>query len=77
MIPEGMDQSSDRHSLPSMTWRLSEDSSPQDMKKYYYEKARNYRFKMEDLHKYSQKLRNVDLKNRFDRSAMGKVIPQT
>lgn len=35
MIPEGMEPSEDRLSLPSMKWRLSEDSSPVDMKKVY------------------------------------------
>ena len=53
MIPEGMEPSEDRLSLPSMKWRLSEDDSPEEKKKYFYEKAKNYRFNINDLHKYS------------------------
>lgn len=77
MIPEGMEPSEDRLSLPSMKWRLSEDDSPDEKKRFYYEKAKNYKFNINDLHKYSSKLKTKDMNFKFDRSAMGKIIPQT
>jgi hypothetical protein len=56
MIPEGMTGTESspggRGSRPSLRWELSEGSSPRDRAKAY-EAAKNYRFRLDDISKYS------------------------
>ena len=77
MIPEGMagteSSPGGQHSQPSLRWELSE-GSPRDRSRCY-EQAMKYRFKLDDISKYSQRLKYKDINWKFERSAMGKIIP--
>ena len=42
-----------------------------------YEKAKNYKFKLDDINKYSMNLKVRDMNWKFQRSAMGKIIPNS
>lgn len=78
MIPEGMAGTESslggQPSRPSLKWELSQSSSPRDKVKLF-EQAMKYRFKLEDIGKYSQRLKSKDVNWKFERSAMGKIIP--
>lgn len=77
MIPEGMagtESSLGILSQPSLKWELSDGSSPRDWQKVY-EASKRYKFKLDDISKYSQRLKPKDMNWKFERSAMGKLIP--
>jgi hypothetical protein len=83
-VPEGMaanpkrvlrnlDSNAGRESLSERShMKLTKGVKATDLKN----QGLNYRFKLHDLKKYSQRLKPRDSKFKFERSALGKIIPE-
>lgn len=57
-----------------LSFDLEKQASPADRKRLM-NKALQYEFKLNDLNKYSSKLKYKDMEWKFTRSAMGKIVP--